>query len=844
MRIKIYKHLILGIVILLSNNLFSQEWVEKMQDPNINFYEVQKSFNKYWENRIIERSKGYKQYKRWEYMVAPRVFPTGNRIPMDAAYKNFMQFKSKYAYKTTSSSNWQSLGPFTKPSNGGDAGRLNCVAFHPTDANIIYVGAPSGGLWKTTNGGNTWAALTDNLAAIGVTDIVIDYSNPNIIYIATSDGDATDTYSIGILKSIDGGLTFNTTGMIHTVQQRKSINKLIINPLRPNTLFAATSNGIYRTYDGGISWKFTTGDYTKDITYKPGDTTIMYAVTKTNFYKSVNSGASFQLKSLSFSATTSRLNIGVSAANPSYVYLLAGKSADQGFNGLYRSTDGGETFSVRSTTPNIFDWSVNGSGTGGQAWYDMAIAVSPSNADEIYVGGVNIWKSSNGGTNWYIVAHWYGANNKPYVHADIHSLRYSPSNVLFSCSDGGLTKTSNGGTSWIDLSNGLSIAQIYKMSVSKTIPSKIITGWQDNGSNLFNNNSWSQIAGGDGMDCLIDYSNSSVIYTSTPNGSFQLSTNGGSTFSDISNTITSQEEGAWVTPIVQHPTNASTIFAGYINIWKSTNRGNSWVKLSNFSSTDQLKTLAISQSNPNYIYTATDNVMYKTIDGGTNWITINSGQLPGNAITHITISTSDPNVLWITCSGYTSGQKVYESRNAGLTWTNISGNLPNLPANCIAYQSQSNEALYVGMDVGIYYKDSTLTEWQLYSNNLPNVIVNELEISPTINKIRAATYGRGVWESPLYTPNSVTENTDNKQEIIAFPSPTKGEINLNVSSLSNSIATIEIYNSEGKLIFETNTLLNSDLYTLNISEKPNGNYFVKIKSNDKTYNARFVKISE
>ena len=844
MRIKVYKHLILGIVILLSNNLFSQEWVEKMQDPNINFYEVQKSFNKYWENRIIERSKGYKQYKRWEYMVAPRVFPTGNRIPMDAAYKNFMQFKSKYAYKTTSSSNWQSLGPFTKPSNGGDAGRLNCVAFHPTDANIIYVGAPSGGLWKTTNGGNTWAALTDNLAAIGVTDIVIDYSNPNIIYIATGDGDATDTYSIGILKSIDGGLTFNTTGMIHTVQQRKSINKLIINPLRPNTLFAATSNGIYRTYDGGISWKFTTGDYTKDITYKPGDTTIMYAVTKTNFYKSVNSGASFQLKSLSFSATTSRLNIGVSAANPSYVYLLAGKSADQGFNGLYRSTDGGETFSVRSTTPNIFDWSVNGSGTGGQAWYDMAIAVSPTNADEIYVGGVNIWKSSNGGTNWYIVAHWYGANNKPYVHADIHSLRYSPSNVLFSCSDGGLTKTSNGGTSWIDLSNGLSIAQIYKMSVSKTIPSKIITGWQDNGSNLFNNNSWSQIAGGDGMDCLIDYSNSSVIYTSTPNGSFQLSTNGGSTFSDISNTITSQEEGAWVTPIVQHPTNASTIFAGYINIWKSTNRGNSWVKLSNFSSTDQLKTLAISQSNPNYIYTATDNVMYKTIDGGTNWITINSGQLPGNAITHITISTSDPNVLWITCSGYTSGQKVYESRNAGLTWTNISGNLPNLPANCIAYQSQSNEALYVGMDVGIYYKDSTLTEWQLYSNNLPNVIVNELEISPTINKIRAATYGRGVWESPLYTPNSVTENTDNKQEIIAFPSPTKGEINLNVSSLSNSIATIEIYNSEGKLIFETNTLLNSDLYSLNISEKPNGNYFVKIKSNDKTYNARFVKISE
>ncbi len=843
MKINILKNILIVILFLSSSHLFAQDWVEKMQNPDVNFYEVQKAFNTFWEGKEIGRSKGWKQYKRWEYFMQPRVFPSGNRMQMDIVYKAFMQYKSKQAYKTTSNSNWQPLGPFNVPSNGGDAGRLNCVAFHPTIQNIIYVGSPSGGLWKTTDGGNSWTSLTDNLPVIGITDIVIDYSNPNIIYIATGDGDATDTYSIGILKSIDGGQTFNTTGLSYNVINRKSINKIVINPLNPTTLFAATSNGIYRTYDGGTIWKFTTGDYTKDIAYKPGDTTIMYAVTKTNFYKSVNSGASFQLKNLPVSGF-SRLNIGVTPANPSYVYLLGGKSTDQSFHGLYRSTNLGETFTTRSTTPNIFDWSTNGSGSGGQAWYDMAIAVSPTNAEEVYVGGVNIWKSGNGGSNWGLVAHWYGGNNKPYVHADIHSLRYSPSNVLYACTDGGISKTSNGGTSWTDMNNGLSIAQIYRMSVSKTVPTKLVTGWQDNGTNLLSNNSWAQIYGGDGMDCLIDYSNANIIYASTPNGELQLTTNNGSNFNSISDNITSQEEGAWVTPIVQHPTNSQTIYAGYINVWKTTNRGANWTKISNFNSTDQIKTMAISTSNPNYIYVATDNLLSKTIDGGSNWSLINTAPFSSNAITNITVSSTDPTVLWVTLSGYTDNVKVFESRNTGQTWTNISGTLPNVPANCISFQNQSNEGLYVGMDVGIYYKDSLLTDWVLYSNNLPNVIINELEISPTINKIRAATYGRGVWESSLYTPVSVTENTNEINDISIFPSPTTGELTLNISVLKNKKASIEVFDTDGKLVENMKITFIDDFYTFDFSKKPNGNYFVKITADEKNYKGRFVKISK
>ncbi|MCX6230012.1 MAG: T9SS type A sorting domain-containing protein [Bacteroidetes bacterium] len=838
----IFLFTIIFTLLSINSQSFAQDWVEKMQNPTVNFYEVQKAFNTYWKDKEIGRSKGWKQYKRWEYMMSPRVYPTGNRIEMASAWKSFNEYKAKHTLKTTSNSNWQALGPFAPPANGGDAGRLNCIAFHPTNSNIIYVGSPSGGLWKTTDGGNNWISLTDNLPLVGVSSIVVDYSNPNIIYIATGDGDGTDTYSIGILKSTDGGLSFQTTGINYLVSGKRNIYKLIINPINPQVLLAATSSGIYKTINAGASWYNSLSGKVVDICYKPGDTNVIYAATNSAFYKSPDGGENFDYKNISFVNAPSRIEIAVSQANNAYVYLLTGKSSDQSFGGLYRSADSGETFSTRSTTPNLLGWNTSGSDTGGQAWYDLSIAVSPTNAEEIYVGGVNHWKSSNGGTTWTMIAHWYGGGGKPYVHADVHSLKYNPSNVLFSCSDGGVSFTSNGGTSWTAKNITLSIAQMYRLSVSATQPTTIVNGWQDNGTNLLRNNTWTQIAGGDGTECIIDYTNPNIIYTSTPNGSIQRTDNGGSSYTSISSTMTNTETGLWVTPYIMDLNNNQTIYAGYNNVWKTIDKGNNWTKISNFTPTIEIKSLAIAKSNSNYIYAAAENIMYKTTNGGSTWINITPALL-ANAITYIAVSTSNPDVLWITLSGYSSGQKVLTSQNGGVNWTNYSGNLPNLPANCIAYQGQNNEGVYVGMDVGIYYRDTLLTDWVLYANNLPNVIVDELEISPSVNKIRAATFGRGLWESPLYTPVTVAENKVSSPEISIYPSPTKGIINIDLKETGNKELSIEIFSSDGQKVYTSSIKQMADL-TIDFSNQNDGIYYVKIKSNEFNYNGRFVKISK
>lgn len=832
-------------LLLLGKHTVAQQWVDMMLDPKVNFYDVQKEFNSYWNGKVIPRSKGWKQFKRWEDFVAPRVYPTGNRIDNLAAWNAYYEYKKTHQTKalTFTSSNWKALGPFAPPTGGGEAGRVNCIAYHPTNASIIYAGSPGGGLWVTTNGGGTWGPLTDNLPDIGVSDIVVDYSNPSTIYIATGDGDGNDTYTIGILKSTDGGATFNTTGLTWPVTMNRLISKILINPLNPNSLFAATSYGILKTTDAGATWHNLTFDFTRDICFKPGDTTIMYAATKNLFYKSIDGGAHFSFKNLPITGyAVSRIEIGVTPANPNYVYILTGNNADQSFGGIYRSTDAGETFTTRTTTPNILDWSTDGSGTGGQAWYDLSLAVSKTNAEEVYTGGVNIWKSTNGGTSLSIVAHWYGANNKPYVHADVHCLRFSPSNVLYAGTDGGVSNTSNGGSSWTTINNGFSIGQMYRLSASVTNPAEVITGWQDNGTNLLNG-TWKQVVGGDGMDCIIDYSNPTYMYASLPNGSLQASTNGGSNFSNISSNLPTPDSGAWVTPIAIHPTVPATIYAGFTNVWKSTNRGHNWTKISSFYSPNYLKTLVIAPSNANYIYAATDNIINKTTDGGTTWTIISNG-LPGNAITGLTISSSDPNIIWVTLSGYTTGQKVYTTRDGGTTWTNYSGTLPNIPANCIKYVNQSKEALYIGMDVGIYYTDSTMSDWVLYNNNLPNVIIDDLEISYSTNKIKAATFGRGLWETPMWTsPNSIEEHSKDVETLSFFPSPTTGIVNFNIP-LSAVRANIIVYNAIGATIISKEINLNSNTYQLDVSDQAEGTYFVNLTIKGTKYIGKFVKINK
>ncbi|MBU0765535.1 MAG: hypothetical protein KJ607_11935, partial [Bacteroidetes bacterium] len=725
------------------------------------FYEIQSAFQFYSSGKDITSVKGWKQYKRWEEFIEPRVYPSGY-LPRDIIWTEYQKKKSSPADKATVA-NWTHLGPDNVPTQivygtKRGVGRINCVAFHPANPDIFWVGAPSGGLWKTTDGGSTWATTTDDLPSIGISDIAVHPSNPDIIYIATGDGDASDTYTVGVLMSTDGGATFSTTGLNWTVDNNRIIRRLIINPDNPDILIAATKAGIYRTTDAGVNWTNVQTGRFKDLEFKPGDPSVVYAAryADVDVYKSTDSGNSFSVIT-PVGLTTSdtyRCELTVTPANPSVIYAVFSNWDDDGFHSLYKSTNSGTSWTktIDASSVNLLGWESDGSDSGGQGWYDLAMVVSPSNANTVYVGGVNLWKSTDGGYSFNINAHWWGDGTE-YVHADHHWLSYSPSGILYSGNDGGLYKTSDGGNNWIDISDHIHILQIYRLGVSQTNENIVITGSQDNGTMKYNTGTWNGVIGGDGMECVIDFNNENIMYGSVYYGQIRKSTNGGNNFNDIS----PASDGAWITPYLMHPTNSSILFAGYDEVYKTTTGGSSWFTISSgLTGGENLRSIAVAPSDPDYIYAATYLNIWMTTTGGGSWSEITTG-LPGQYIKYITVSDADPDKLWITFSGYTAGEKVYSSSDGGSSWTNFSTGLPNLPVNCIVFENGSNDALYCGTDLGVYYTDNSLTEWTDFNDGLPNVIVNELEIQYDSGKIRAATYGRGLWESDLYTPASTPD---------------------------------------------------------------------------------------
>lgn len=746
---------ILSLLIFFQLASPAQDWVDMMQNPAENFYDVQEKFNHYWQGKTPGKGEGWKQFKRWEYFMEPRVYPSGTRPPSGIAmheHQAYMAQQQPQANSTSSVySNWSSMGPsswMTSSYNPG-IGRVNCIGFHPSNSNKIYIGSPSGGLWQSVDGGSTWTTHTDNQTVLGVSGIAIDPDNPDTMYIATGDGDGGDTYSVGVLKTVDGGLTWNAIGPNWTITNYIRVRKIVIHPTNHSLLILATSNGIYRTTNGGSVWsQVATGNY-YDIEFKPGDPSIIYAAKSGEFYRSTNTGASWsQITSGLPSSDIGRTAIAVTPANSNYVYFLGCNNTNSGYKGLYRSTNSGVSFTTQSTTPNILGYASDGSSSGGQGWYDLAVAASPVSANEVYVGGINVWKSTNGGVSWNMVGYWYYPNSTyPYVHADIHALDFNGTTLFAGC-DGGIWRTTNGGNSWTDLSFGLTISQFYRFGGTEASPNLLIGGTQDNGTNRLRGTSWTHVLGADGMEALISHADTNVMYACIQSGGMRKSTNGGNSFSSIN--VTNSEDGAWVTPYVMHPTDAQTLYVGYENVWKTTNGGSSFSAISNFSGSATLRSLAVSKSNPDYIFAATYNTLYKTTNAGSSWTNITSG-LPTASITYLAVHPSEPNRIWVTFSGYSSGNKVYYSANGGSSWQNISGTLPNLPVNCIVFEEGSADALYIGTDVGIYFRDSISTDWETFFDGLPRVIVHELEINYAANKIRAATHGRGIWESFLAT---------------------------------------------------------------------------------------------
>jgi len=749
-------------------------------------YEISAAFDAYWETHDKNvRGSGHNPFKRWEYHWSNKVNEQGYLISPEELWSAWSQKnqvkQSRNTTFATPPSNWQPVGPFTHTNTGSwssGQGRVNIVAIDPNNPNTIYLGAPAGGIWKSTDAGINWTPLSDELPQIGVSGIAIDHTNSNVIYIATGDKDAGDTFSVGVLKSIDGGITWNTTGVMGGANPSRA-GDLIMHPTNNQILLCATNNGIFRTSNGGTTWtQVQTGNFSQgNIRLKPGDPSTVYAVTANRFYKSTNTGTSFSVVTTGLPINSGRLVMDVTPANPDYVYILSATTG-YGFQGIYRSADSGSSFTARNTTTNVLEST--------QAWFDLALAVSDTNAEEIYTGCLNVWKSTNGGTSFTKINNWSSPTAASYTHTDIHYLGFQ-AGKLYCGSDGGIYVSQNGGTNFTDLTATAQISQYYKIAVSKQSSGNMVGGLQDNGGYAYSGGQWKNYYGADGMDTAINPNNPNQYYGFIQyGGSMYISNNGGN---GISGSVSSPGgiNGNWVTPLVAN--SVGELFAGYNNLYKLS--GNTWVQQNSGSiGSGNLELISIDPSNDDIMYIANGAGLYKSTDRGVNFSLVYSA--PSN-ITSIEVHSTDSNIIYITTSG-TSGT-VRKSVNGGTSFTNMSTGLPNIGKNIIVHQSRhTDNPLYVGTSLGVYYIDDTMTAWEPFDTNLPNVSVTDLEINIEDAKLIAATYGRGVWQTDI--PVQVPAND------LKFVSIQNPGININCNS--DITPQIEVKNNGLNLISTVN----------------------------------------
>ncbi len=830
--------LVFLILTFLMNHVQAQHWLKK-EDKNqkLNFFEIQKKYNQDQLRLKSTNAKpaGWKQYKRWEWYWQKRVNVVTGEFPESVATGNTRENYSE----ENDVADWGSMGLKKVTNSWSGLGRINCITIHPSDNKTFWIGTPSGGIWKTSNDGRTWKVLNDNAGMIGVSSIVLpsDYETSKTIFIATGDRNS-DFRSIGVLKSTDDGETWQETGLKIEPKLESGIGRLLIRPGTNNILYASAYNGIHKSTDGADTWThtFESDNYHIDMEFAPESPDTMYACTKSpngnpHIIRSTNAGDTWRIAK-TFGENDDRIEMAVTKANPAKLYVVV--SDDRGgLSGIYISEDYGETFELVYDEYNLLGRDIEKAY--GQGWYDLSLYVSPNDENEIYLGGIDSYISDNGGKS-------FNELDQTSVHADKHGFLFDNENTLYELNDGGIYRRK--GETWSNLSWGLEITQLYRLGCSASDPTKVMVGAQDNGSKLKNGTKWLGTTGGDGMESIIDWENPDYMYVSTQTGEISRNSDGfaSNTKVKISENISDTWAGGWTTPYIIDPKDSKTLYAGFHHIHKTTDRGDTWTDISpNLEMQAVARQMDICKSNPKYIAVSYSNGLVRTTDGGSNWENItNELAEVEHEITSIEFHPNNPDTMWVTLGGYSEGNKVFRTNNGGSSWINVSGSLPNTTALSLVRNEQvtRHDELFLGTDIGVFVKAGD-SDWKLFSNGLPVVIVNELELvypdgEPA--KLRAATWGRGLWETPV--PNVIT---DVKQDLVrketkVFPNPTTGVVS--VERNSNDGAVLTIVNMKGAKVFELETVEKN--VQIDLKHFQSGNYIISVISPSENFNETLI----
>lgn len=658
---------------------------------------------------------------------------------------------------------WESIGP----DNIG--GRVLSIAIHPENTNIVYAGSASGGLWKSTTGGegpSAWSYVPTGFPVLSVSAIAIDDAHPDTIYIGTGEISryqrplvgvvgARSSYGLGILKSTDGGVTWNTTGLSWTFGQATAIQKIVINPQNRSTVFAATSEGIYRSTDAGDSWTVSNGVLMgMDLVIHPADTTILISAhgnlnssPDPGLYMTFDGGSNWvRLEGGLPGSNFGRTSLSLSPSDPSIIYAGISNASTSGMIGLYQSTNGGLTWSLKSTTNYV----------GSQGWYDNIIAVHPANPWTVYCGGLNIHKTTDAGATLPQIS----AGS---VHVDQHAIAFDPldtNTVYFGC-DGGMYKTTDGGITFLDLNKGFVTTQFYPGFANAAEDSTVaLGGLQDNGTLRYAGSpSWVPVWGGDGGWCAIDPFDHSTMYAETQYGRIVRSYNGGFSFTQVTLGLPGgNSDWNFIPPFVIAPSDPAVLYAGSRNVYKTTNRGNSWTAANDTVTLNgtTIACIGVSWTSADTLMTATgsgtvggnpDFEVFASTSGGEQWTNV-TGSLPDRYPTDIEFDPSDSRTAYLTYSGYGTPH-VYRTTDLGSSWSDISSNLPDIPVQAVTVDPLYPEYLYVGTDLGVFQSSDGGVSWWDYSEGMVDAMVLDLTISRSNEALRAATFGNGVYQRPL-----------------------------------------------------------------------------------------------
>lgn len=795
-----------------------------------------------------------------EWMYNQRAYPN-NYFNKKAIKKGIRQIKELKANKSSNSTNWELKGPI----NIG--GRITDIAISPVNNNHFYISTAVGGVFKTTDKGLNWTPIFDNIGRPSIGNIEIAPSNANRIYVGTGEANGSATsgafFGDGIYRSDDAGNNWTHIGL----EDSNHIGRIVVDPNNQDRLFVATTGvlygknverGLYRSINAGTTWEkvLYVSDSTAviDVVMNPVNTNILFAATwertrrpwqrdyageTTGVYRSLDGGDSWIKLTNGLpvdSEENGRIGLTISPSNPNVIYAsYTTNHITNTFNGLYKTTNNGDTWSLVA----LNDISNVNSSFG---WYFGNIRVHPTNENEVYVLGQLLYKTTNGGTNWNQI---FG------MHVDHHSMEYSKSNPNFMLSgnDGGLYISEDAGANWSHFEN-LPITQFYNIEVDELQPQRLFGGAQDNNTLRTvtgNNNDWNSILGGDGFQVNVDKNNSNNVYAESQFGNLFRSIDGGNTMLNGLNGIDGNDRNNWNTPVEISPFNTNVLYYGSNKLYQSVDKAESWTVISDdltngmhpsgATSYGTLTCIAPSYQNLDVVYTGSDDGNISvTFDSGVTWESIDDG-LPNAYVTQIAIHPTDDLTAYATFSGFgvlDYSPHVFKTIDGGQNWEDISSNLPSIPVNDIVIDN-TNNLLYIATDAAVWVSNNEGVSWGILGNDLPITIIADIKLHKPTNTLYAGTFGRSMFSIDVSEITVSINDVSTDDNFKVYPNPIKDDFNLNVQFKNATQIKVFLSNINGKTskiifsgIVEENQILSL--------QKPNleaGVYFLHIVSENK-----------